>query len=104
LGKDVSHDERPRIESGHDSSFDRGEYDFERLEAAVDFLLEEHQRLTSEKRELLDELVERERRLTALESRLAGEERKRLSALAGVDKALERLGRLRSSTFGAEPA
>jgi chromosome segregation ATPase len=104
LARDVFQDARPGLGSSSDASLGRGQYDFERLEAAVDFLIAEHERLTSEKSELLEELVERESRLASLESRLAHEKRKRQSALAGVDNVLDRLGQLRSATLGADSA
>ena len=104
LARDVVQDARSGLEPDTDASLGRGHYDFERLEAAVDFLITEHERLTSEKRELLEELVERESRLASLESRLAQGEQKRRSALAGVDNVLDRLDQLRSTTLGAGSA
>ena len=74
-----------------------GLYDFERLERAVTFLLAEHERLSSEKAELLEELVKREQRLTALESQLSTERERRTTAVEGVDKILGRLEQLKDS-------
>ena len=74
-----------------------GAYDFERLERAIDFLIGEHERLSSEKAELLEELVEREQRLTSLQSRLDAEKAQRLSAVESVDKILGRLEQLQTS-------
>lgn len=82
-------------ESGLYDSSER--YDFERLKRAVAFLLAEHERLSSEKAELLEELVERERRLTALESQLETERERRTIAVEGVDKILGRLEQLKDS-------
>ena len=74
-----------------------GAYDFERLERAIEFLIGEHERLSSEKAELLEELVEREQRLTSLQSRLDTEKAQRLSAVESVDKILGRLEQLQTS-------
>ncbi len=74
-----------------------GAYDFDRLERAIDFLIGEHERLSSEKAELLEELVEREQRLTSLQSRLDAEKAQRLSAVESVDKILGRLEQLQTS-------
>ena len=74
-----------------------GAYDFDRLERAIDFLIGEHERLSSEKAELLEELVEREQRLTSLQSRLDTEKAQRLSAVESVDKILGRLEQLQTS-------
>jgi len=60
-------------------------------------LLAEHERLSSEKAELLEELVAREQRLTALESQLATERERRTAAVEGVDKILGRLEQLKDS-------
>lgn len=76
-------------------------YDFERLERSVDFLIEEHQRLSAEREALLEELVEREQRLAALESELESERRRRLTAVEGVDKILGRLAQLQTSVSAA---
>ena len=90
-------------------------YDFQRLERAVEYLLDEHARLARENEQiereraaLRDELVERERRLTALqaehEAELAAERGRRRSALEGVDKILGRLEQLQASVAGATAA
>jgi len=60
-------------------------------------LIGEHERLSSEKAELLEELVEREQRLTSLQSRLDTEKAQRLSAVESVDKILGRLEQLQTS-------
>lgn len=65
------------------------------------FLLQEHERLSSEKSELLEELVGREQRLTALESQLSMERDRRTTATEGVDKILGRLEQLQSSVTSA---
>ena len=74
-----------------------GAYDFERLERAIGFLIGEHERLSSEKAELLEELVEREQRLTSIQSRLDTEKAQRLTAVESVDKILGRLEQLQTS-------
>ena len=76
-------------------------FDFERLERAVAFLMEEHERLSSEKAELLDELVERETRITSLEAKLEHERDRRRIAVEGVDKILSRLEQLQASATAA---
>lgn len=73
------------------------QFNFDRLEQSVDFLISEHQRLSGEKEELLSELLEREHRLSMLEGRLEDERRKRATAVEGVDKILGRLEQLQSS-------
>jgi len=78
-----------------------GAYDFERLERAIDFLIGEHERLSSEKAELLEELVEREQRLTLIQSHLDREKAQRLSAVESVDKILGRLEQLQTSVTNA---
>lgn len=77
------------------------EFGFERLERAVTFLMEEHERLSSEKAELLDELVERETRITSLEAKLEHERSLRRTAVEGVDKILSRLEQLQASATAA---
>jgi predicted nucleic acid-binding Zn-ribbon protein len=74
-----------------------GPYDFDRLERSVEFLIKEHERLTGEREELVSELVDREHRIAKLESQLAAEERKRVTAVKGVDKILNRLEQLRTT-------
>jgi chromosome segregation ATPase len=73
------------------------QFNFDRLEQSVDFLISEHQRLSGEKEELLSELLEREHRISMLEGRLEDERRKRATAVEGVDKILGRLEQLQSS-------
>ncbi|MEM9177126.1 MAG: hypothetical protein AAGC67_18060 [Myxococcota bacterium] len=88
-----------------ENATDAKHFDFERLERAVAFLLEEHERLSSEKAALLDELVERESRITSLEATLDRERSTRRSAVEGVDKILARLEQLQASaTAAAGPA
>jgi uncharacterized protein with von Willebrand factor type A (vWA) domain len=80
-----------------------GTYDFDRLERSVEFLIKEHERLSGEREALVSELVDREHRISVLESRLATEERKRVSAVEGVDKILNRFEQLRTTvTANAE--
>lgn len=76
---------------------DREGVDFERLERAVAFLLEEHERLSAEKQELLGELADREQRLSEMTSRLESERKRRIAAIESVDKILGRLEQLQSS-------
>ena len=80
-------------------------YDFDRLERSVDFLIDEHQRLTAEREALVEELVERERRIAALEGTLEKERVRRMTAIESMDKILGRLDQLQASvTSAAEPA
>ncbi len=81
-----------------------GQYDFDRLEQSVEFLIQEHQRLSGEHEELLAELVDRERRISALESRLDSEGKKRAIAVEGVGKILARLEQLQMSVTAAAGA
>ena len=74
-----------------------GQYDFDRLEQSVEFLIKEHERLSSEREALVAELVDREHRIAVLESNLAEEHGKRATAVEGVDKILVRLEQLRTS-------
>ena len=76
-------------------------YDFDRLEQCVDFLIEEHERLSSEREALLSELLEREHRIAALEAELEREQGRRATAVEGVDKIIGRLDQLRSSVAAA---
>ena len=73
------------------------QYDFDRLEQSVDFLIKEHERLSGEREELLAELVDREHRISTLEGRLDLEQSKRAVAVEGVDKILARLEQLQTS-------
>lgn len=77
-----------------------GRYDFDRLERCVEFLLEEHRRLSAEHAELLVELGEREHRIAQLEARLASERSLRAAAVVGVDAILARLERLKQGDLG----
>ena len=80
-------------------------FGFDRLERSVEFLVEEHQRLTAERAALLEELVEREQRVIALETQLKHERVRRMTAVEGVDKILVRLEQLQVSVATAvEPA
>ena len=88
-----------RLDGGESDGPDR--YDFDRLERSVRFLLEEHQRLSAERAELLDELVEREKRVKALEAQLESERTLRTRAIDRVDKVLARVERLQSSVAAA---
>ena len=76
-----------------------GRYDFDRLERSIDFLIDEHQRLSAEKEALLGELRERELRIAMLEARLESERSQRATAVELVDKVLSRLQQLQASVF-----
>jgi len=89
----------PQHSDGQNTRGDR--YDFDRLERSVEFLIEEHERLSGEREALLSELLEREHRIANLESRLEEERRKRVTAVEGVDKILGRLAQLQSSVAAA---
>ena len=73
------------------------QYDFDRLEQSVEFLIKEHERLSGEREELLAELVDREHRISTLEGRLDLEQSKRAVAVESVDKILARLEQLQTS-------
>ena len=81
-----------------------GEYGFDRLEGVVDFLINEHERLSGEREALLAELVDREHRISSLESRLDAERSKRALAVEGVDKMLARLEQLQASVTATAKA
>jgi predicted nucleic acid-binding Zn-ribbon protein len=82
-----------------------GRYDFDRLERSIDFLIDEHRRLSAEREALLGELLDREHRIAALESRLEAERSSRSSAVDRVNKILSRLEQLQTSVSTAmEPA
>ena len=90
--------------SANEASVSDDGYGFERLERAIEFLLEEHERLSAEKHELLGELADREQRITELEARLTRERERREVVTEGVDKIIGRLDQLRSSVgLAAEP-
>ena len=72
-----------------------GRFGFDRLERSVEFLIEEHERLSAEHEALLAELVDREHRIASLESRLSDDQNKRAMAAEGVEKILARLEQLR---------
>ena len=81
-----------------------GQYDFDRLEHSVEFLIKEHERLSGEREALVAELVDREHRISTLESRLANEQGKRATAVEGVNKILARLDQLRTSVASSAEA
>lgn len=82
-----------------------GRYDFDRLERSIDFLIDEHQRLSAEREALLGELLDREHRIAILESRLEAERSTRTSAVDRVNKILSRIEQLQASVTAApEPA
>ena len=81
-----------------------GQYDFDRLEQSVEFLIKEHERLSSEREALLAELVDREHRVSTLENRLEAEKNKRAIAVEGVDKILARLEQLQASAMTSAKA
>ena len=81
-----------------------GQYNFDRLEESVEFLIKEHERLSGEREELLAELVDREHRISTLESRLEAEQNKRAIAVEGVDKILVRLEQLQMSAANSAKA
>jgi predicted nucleic acid-binding Zn-ribbon protein len=76
-------------------------YDFDRLERSVEFLIEEHERLSGEREALLEELIEREQRISALTAQLEEEATRRRTAVEGVDKILSRLAQLQTSVSSA---
>ncbi|MEZ4333447.1 MAG: cell division protein ZapB [Myxococcota bacterium] len=76
-----------------------GRFDFDRLERSIDFLIDEHRRLSAEREALLGELREREHRIAMLESRLESERAQRAAAVEHVDKILSRLEQLQASAF-----
>ena len=78
-----------------------GRYDFDRLERSVDFLVEEHERLSREREALLAELTERELRISSLESRLESEQGRRATAVEGLDRLLTRLEELEAGVMAA---
>ena len=77
------------------------QYDFDRLEQSVEFLIKEHERLSGEREELLAELVDREHRVSTLEGRLDLEQSKRAVAVESVDKILARMEQLQTSVSAA---
>lgn len=79
-------------------------YDFDRLERSVEFLIEEHERLSGEREALLSELMDREHRIAALESQLEDERSKRATAIEGVDKILGKLDQLQGSVAASAEA
>ncbi|MFO0689234.1 MAG: hypothetical protein U0900_11050 [Myxococcota bacterium] len=82
-----------------------GRFDFDRLERSIDFLIDEHRRLSAEREALLGELLDREHRIAVLESRLEAERSTRASAVDRVNKILSRLDQLQASVSTAlEPA
>lgn len=85
------------VQKGMQSGMQADRYDFDRLERSVEFLLEEHERLSGEREALLQELIDREQRISVLESRLKRESTRRVTAVEGVDKMLSRLEQLQAS-------
>lgn len=85
------------VQKGMQSGMQADRYDFDRLERSVEFLLEEHERLSGEREALLQELIDREQRISLLESRLQRESTRRVTAVEGVDKMLSRLEQLQAS-------
>jgi chromosome segregation ATPase len=78
-----------------------GRYDFDRLERSIDFLIDEHRRLSAEREALLGELLDREHRIATLESRLESERSSRSSAVSRVYQILTRLNHLHASVVTA---
>ena len=94
-----------RVQTGGRDGTQSDRFDFDRLERSVDFLIDEHQRLTAEREALLEELVDREHRIASLETKLENERVRRVTAVEGMDKILGRLDQLQASvTSAAEPA
>lgn len=87
----------PQIER-HEADQDR--YDFQRLERSIEYLLEEHARLSAEREAILAELADREHRVSQLEAEVVDEKRRRAVAVEGVDKILSRLEQLQSAAQG----
>lgn len=87
-----------RVEDGD------GRYDFDRLERSIEYLLEEHRRMSAERAELLVELADREHKIAQLESRLESERSLRAVAVSGVDAILARLERMASGDFALADA
>jgi len=81
---------------GERESSRAGRYDFDRLERSVEFLIKEHERLSQEREALLSELMDREHRISSLETRLESERGRRVRALEGLDRILERLEKLQA--------
>ena len=80
------------------------QYDFDRLEQSVEFLIKEHERLSGEREALLADLVDREHRISMLEARRDAEQSKRAVAVEGVDKILARLEQLQTRVTAAAKA
>ena len=79
-----------------------GRYDFDRLERSIDFLIDEHRRLSAEREALLGELLDREHRIAMLESRLEAERSTRTSAVERVTKLLSRIEQLQTTVATAQ--
>lgn len=84
------------MQTGVREGMQSNRYDFDRLQRSVDFLIEEHERLSGERAALLEELFDRERRIATLESKLESERSRRLTAIDGVNRILGRLERLQA--------
>jgi len=89
--------ERP----GENDSSRTDRYDFERLERSIEFLLKEHERQSAERDALVEELIERERRIASLEAKLEAEGQRRATAVASVDRILDRLEMLEAGLVEA---
>ena len=80
------------------------QYDFDRLEQSVEFLLKEHERLSAEREALLSELVDREQRIATLENSLSSGQERRAAAIESVDDLLARLEQLQATVTTAAEA
>ena len=90
-----------RMQAGTQEPTSSDRYDFDRLERSVEFLIEEHERLSGEREALLEELIEREQRIATLTAQLEEEATRRRTAVEGVDKILSRLAQLQTSVSSA---
>jgi len=79
-------------------------YDFERLEVAIEQLLEEHDRFKAERKELMAELADREHRVSTLESQLDAERAQRKRAVESVDGVIARMEALQASVAESDRA
>jgi chromosome segregation ATPase len=77
------------------------QYDFDRLEQSVEFLLKEHERLSAEREALLSELVDREQKIATLENALSSGQERRAAAIESVDALLARLEQLQATVTNA---
>jgi chromosome segregation ATPase len=81
-----------------------GQYDFDRLEQSVEFLLKEHERLSAEREALLSELVDREQKIASLESAVREGRERRAAAIESVDALLGRLEKLQATVTSSAEA